>query len=183
MLTSPIIQPSSLVENSVRLSHGVRIWNYSHVRTGASIGANTSVGDNVYIDTDVRIGANCKIQNGALIYKGTTIGDGVFIGPGSITANDKYPRAVNPDGSIKTADDWNILETRIEYGASIGAGAIICPGVLIGQWALIAAGAVVCKNVEDYSLMIGTPAIHRGLVCKCGRRVEKLCNWCEATDQ
>lgn len=177
-MTNFVIQPSSLVEASAQLAEGVRIWHNSHIRSGARIGANTSIGDNVYIDADVHIGANCKIQNGASIYRGTTIGDGVFIGPGSIAANDRYPRAINPDGSRKSADDWNVLRTEIEYGASIGAGTLICPGVRIGRWALIAAGAVVCADVNDFSLMMGIPAKPHGLVCKCGRRVAELCDKC-----
>jgi acetyltransferase-like isoleucine patch superfamily enzyme len=111
----------------------------------------------VFIDESVTIGCNCKIQNGSNIYKGSVIGSGVFIGPGVILANDRYPSAINEDGSIKTADDWLCEGVTIEDGVSLGAGAIILPGVTIRSRSVIGAGAVVCKDV-DAGTHVGIPA-------------------------
>lgn len=144
-----------------------RIWNHCQVREEAQIGRGCIIGKDVYIDFGVQIGDHVKIQNGAYVYHGTTIESGVFVGPGVIFTNDKKPRAINPDGSIKGTDDWLVGETRVRYGASIGAGAIILPGITIGSFALVGAGAVVTRDVPDHALMLGHPARQVGFVCKC----------------
>jgi acetyltransferase-like isoleucine patch superfamily enzyme len=177
-ITIGTVHPTSIVEDPASLSDGVKVWHRAHIRAGARLGRNTVVGSGVYIDTDVHVGANCKIQNGALIYSGTTIEDGVFIGPGVITANDLYPRAINPDGSLKSATEWTVSPTVIGYGASLGAGVVVCPGVTVGEWALVAAGAVVSNDLAPHQLVAGVPARAIGQVCECGRRSAERCEQC-----
>lgn len=139
------------------------------VREGARIGADCIIGKGTYVDRDVVVGDRCKIQNRASLFRGLTLEDGVFVGPHVIFTNDVYPRAVNPDGSLKSDDDWDCRETLVRAGASVGAGAVILPGVTIGAWAMIAAGAVVTSGVPAHALVRGNPARFAGWVCVCGR--------------
>jgi acetyltransferase-like isoleucine patch superfamily enzyme len=118
----------------------------------------------VYTDASVQIGDNCKIQNGISVYHGVTLEDGVFCGPHMVFTNDRNPRAINPDGSLKNASEWTLGETRIQRGASIGAGAIIVCGVTIGPWAMVGAGAVVTRDIPAHGLVYGNPARLRGFV-------------------
>lgn len=125
---------------------------------GCEIGEGTKIGCFVEIKKGVKIGKNCKIEPFVFIPEGITIGDGVFIGPRVCFTNDKHPRAVNPDGSPKGADDWKCEETFVEEGASIGAGSVILPGLNIGKNAMIGAGSVVTKDVPAGAWVAGNPA-------------------------
>ena len=172
MNTSTItIHPTASVSDDASIGAGTRIWNQSQVRENVRIGEDCNIGKDVYIDFSVVIGDNVKIQNGALIYHGTTIESGVFVGPGAIFTNDKRPRAINPDGTLKGNSDWVMGETRVCYGASIGAGAVILPDVTIGRFALIGAGAVVTSNVPAHALVMGNPARKDGYVCSCATKL------------
>jgi UDP-2-acetamido-3-amino-2,3-dideoxy-glucuronate N-acetyltransferase len=165
------IHPTADVSARAQIGEGVSIWNHSQVREDAQIGAGSILGKDVYVDFGVQIGENCKIQNGAYVYHGTTIESGVFVGPGVIFTNDKKPRAINPDGSLKGNDDWEVGETLVRYGASVGAGSVILPGVTIGRFALVGAGAVVTRDVPDHALAVGNPARQVGYVCKCATKL------------
>lgn len=167
------IHPTAEVHETAEIGAGTSIWNNCQVRENASIGEGCILGKDVYVDFGVRIGDHVKIQNGALIYHGVTIEDGVFVGPGAIFTNDKRPRAINPDGTLKSDADWEVGDIRIGYGASIGAGAIILPQVSIGRFAMVAAGAVVTRDVPDHALMVGNPAARAGYVCACGEKLVK----------
>jgi UDP-2-acetamido-3-amino-2,3-dideoxy-glucuronate N-acetyltransferase len=136
------IHVSADVADQAKIGAGTTIWHQAQVRGGASIGSNCILGKGAYVDTGVTIGENVKIQNYASIYHGVVIEDGVFCGPHCVFTNDKVPRAVNPDGSLKRDDDWVVSTTLVRQGASIGAGAVIVCGVTIGCWAMIGAGAV-----------------------------------------
>jgi hypothetical protein len=125
----------------------------------------------VYVDAGVVLGDNVKVQNYVSIYHGVSLDDGVFCGPHCVFTNDKNPRAVNPDGSLKAADDWAMSETRVRAGASIGANAVIVCGVTVGAWAMIGAGSVVTRHVPDHGLVWGSPARLHGFVCACGHRL------------
>jgi acetyltransferase-like isoleucine patch superfamily enzyme len=127
----------------------------------------------VYIDFGVSIGNNVKIQNYVSVYHGVTIRDGVFVGPHVCFTNDLFPRAVNPDGSLKSADDWVLSETLLEEGAAIGANTTIICGVTIGKWAMVGSGSVVTRDVPPHGLVWGNPARLHGFVCKCGSRLIK----------
>lgn len=165
------IHPTADVSDMAQIGEGVRIWNHCQVREDAQIGSGSILGKDSYVDFGVQIGDNVKIQNGAYIYHGTTIESGVFVGPGVIFTNDKKPRAITPDGSLKGNDDWDLGKTLIRYGASIGAGAIILPDLTIGRFALVGAGAVVTRDVPDHALVIGNPARQAGYVCKCATKL------------
>lgn len=165
------IHPTADVSPRAQIADGAQIWHQAQVREGASIGRNCIVGKGVYVDFDVQIGDNCKLQNGAFLYHGATLEDGVFVGPGAILTNDRQPRAINPDGSLKAADDWQVGPILIGYGASIGAGCIVLPGVVVGRFAMAAAGAIVTRDVPPHGLAIGAPARLAGYVCSCGARL------------
>jgi UDP-2-acetamido-3-amino-2,3-dideoxy-glucuronate N-acetyltransferase len=179
------IHPTAEVSASAEIGPGTRVWHLAQIREGAMIGQNCIIGKDVYIDFDVRIGDNVKIQNSALIYHGATLEDGVFIGPQACLTNDRIPRAITPDGQLKGNDDWEVGPILVKRGASIGAGAIVLPNVTIGKFALIAAGAVVSRDVPDHGLVVGVPARLVGYVCHCGRRMQNHddvykcnnCNW------
>ncbi|MEX2080476.1 MAG: acyltransferase, partial [Dehalococcoidia bacterium] len=135
----------------------------------AVIGPGCIIGKGAYIDSGVHIGANCKVQNYACVYHGTTLEDGVFVGPAVVFTNDKYPRAINPDGSLKSDSDWELGQTLVRHGAAIGSGSVILPGLTIGAWALVAAGSVVTNDVPDHAIVAGNPARRRGWACVCAR--------------
>lgn len=166
---SHFIHPTAEVSPQAVIGPGTRIWHQAQVREGARIGPNCIISKGVYIDFDVSIGANSKLQNGVCVYHGATVEDGVFLGPGVILTNDKVPRAINPDGSLKAATDWQVAPTLIKRGASIGASAVVLPGVTIGEFAMVGAGAVVTRDVPPHGLVFGNPAHLQGYVCRCGQ--------------
>jgi len=153
---------------------GSIVWHYAQVREGASLGENVIVGRGAYIGTGVHVGNNCKIQNYALVYEPAYLEDGVFIGPAVVLTNDHFPRAVNPDGSSKSAHDWEPVGVTIREGASIGARAVCVAPVTVGRWALVAAGAVVVKDVPDFALVVGVPARRVGWVGRAGVPLEEI---------
>lgn len=165
------IHPTADVSVAARIGPQTVIWNHCQVREAARIGAGCILGKDVYVDFGVEIGDHVKVQNGALIYHGTTIEDNAFIGPGVIFTNDKRPRSVNSDGTLKRDTDWLVGSIRVCRGASIGAGAIVLPDVTIGAHAMVGAGAVVTKDVAEHALVLGNPARHRGYVCACGTQL------------
>ena len=126
------------------------------------------MGRGAYVGSGVVMGDNCKVQNYALVYEPASLGDGVFIGPAVVLTNDTYPRAINPDGSLKSAHDWEPVGVTIRTGASIGARSTCVAPVTIGAWATVAAGAVVVKDVPDFALVAGVPARRIGWVGQAG---------------
>jgi acetyltransferase-like isoleucine patch superfamily enzyme len=164
-----VIHPTAEVSPAARVGPGTRIWHNVHVREGAVIGEGCNLGNNVYIDSGVVIGNFVKIQNRVSVYQGVTIEDGVFIGPHATFTNDKYPRAITPDGRPLSRGQWQPLPTLVKYGASIGAGATVLPGVTIGRFAMVGANALVTSDVPDQALVTGVPARLVGYVCLCGR--------------
>ncbi len=164
------IHPTADVSPQALIGEGTRVWANVQIRERAQIGRNCIIGRNCYIEFDVTIGDNVKIQNNASLYVGLTVEDGVFIGPHVIFTNDKLPRAINPDGSLKNATDWHVGKTHVQYGAAIGAGAVIVTGVTVGRWAMVGSGAVVTKDVPDFGLVLGNPARLVGYVSATGVR-------------
>ena len=166
-----MVHPSAEVSPEAQIGSGTKIWHQAQVREHAKIGDNCIIGKGVYVDFNVVIGNNVKIQNGAFIYHGVTIEDGVFIGPHVCLTNDKLPRAITPDGVPAKDGDWEVGQILIKQGASLGAGVIVLPGVTVGRFAMVGAGAVVVRDIPDHGLVIGIPAKLMGFVCKCGRRL------------
>jgi UDP-2-acetamido-3-amino-2,3-dideoxy-glucuronate N-acetyltransferase len=166
-----IIHPTAVVAENAQLGSGTRVWNWVQIREGVRIGSECIISKGCYIDSGVHIGNRVKIQNHVSVFHGVTIEDGVFVGPHVCFTNDKAPRAINPDGSLKSASDWVVSPTLIRYGASLGANAVIVCGVTIGRFAMVAAGAVVSKSIPDNGLVAGNPARLIGYVCACGQRL------------
>ncbi len=171
---STMIHPTADVSPRAQIGEGTRIWHQAQVREGARIGRECVLGKNVYIDHDVVIGDRVKVQNNVSVYYGVHIEDGVFVGPHACFTNDKWPRAINPDGSLKRDVDWQVSPTVVKYGASIGAGAVILSGITIGRFAMVAAGAVVTHDVPDHGLVAGVPARLRGYVCTSGHVAQEI---------
>jgi len=165
------IHSTADVSPDAEIGPNTQIWHQAQVREGARLGASCIVGKGAYVDFGVQIGDNVKIQNRASIYHGVTLEDGVFVGPHVVFTNDKQPRAINPDGSLKRDADWVVGTTRVRTGAALGAGAIVLPDVTIGRFAMVGAGALVTHDVPDYGLVIGHPARLVGYVCPCGARL------------
>lgn len=157
------------IAETASIADSARIWNYAQVREDASVGENCVIGRGAYIGTGVSVGDNCKIQNHALVYEPALLEEGVFIGPAVVLTNDEFPRAVNPDGSPKSAHDWQPVGVTVRRGAAIGARSVCVAPVTIGAWALVGAGATVVRDVPDFALVVGSPAKRIGWVGRAGR--------------
>ena len=151
------IVDSADVADDASIGDGSSVWHLAQVREGAVLGENCVVGRGAYVGTGVQMGDNCKLQNYALVYEPALLEDGVFVGPAVVFTNDHFPRAVSPDGSLKTGDDWEAVGVTCRTGASIGARSVCVAPVTIGRWALVAAGSVVTKDVPDFALVAGVP--------------------------
>jgi UDP-2-acetamido-3-amino-2,3-dideoxy-glucuronate N-acetyltransferase len=152
------IHPSADVDARARIGDGSSVWHLAQVREHAELGRGCTVGRGAYVGTGVRMGENCKLQNYALVYEPAVLEDGVFVGPAVVFTNDHFPRAIEPDGTLKTAADWSPVGVTVRTGASIGARAVCVAPVTVGRWALVAAGSVVVKDVPDFALVAGVPA-------------------------
>ena len=176
--------PTALMETD-QIGDNTKIWAYVHIMKGVQIGASSNIGDHCFIESGVVVGDNVTIKNGNMLFEGVTLENGVFIGPHVFFTNDLYPRSPRlPEAKMRYENrDW-FSPTLVKYGATLGAGAIILAGVIIGKFAMVAAGAVVTKDVPPYSLVAGNPARHRGWVCKCGQKLNfqddvAVCNMCD----
>jgi len=167
------IHPTADVSDAATIGDRTRIWHQAQVREGAVIGRDCTLGKGSYVDKDVRIGDHCKLQNGVFVFRGFDLEDGVFLGPGAMLLNDKHPRAINPDGSLKSDADWQVTRGLVGYGAAVGGGAVILPGVKVGRWALVGSGAVVTRDVPERGIVVGNPARLRGYACDCGHTLAK----------
>jgi UDP-2-acetamido-3-amino-2,3-dideoxy-glucuronate N-acetyltransferase len=165
------IHPSAEVEAGAVIGEGTKVWHLVHIRRDAHLGGECVIGRGVFIDAGVQIGNRVKIQNYVSVFHGVKIEDGVFVGPHVCFTNDMFPRAINPDGSLKAPDDWVLSETLVKTGAAIGANSTIVCGTTIGRWAMIGSGTVVTKDVPDYALVVGNPGKIIGWVTASGKRV------------
>lgn len=163
------VHPQALVESD-KIGDGTNVWAFAHVMKDAVIGSCCNIGDHAFIESGAQIGNNVTIKNQVLIWEGVTIQDDVFIGPRVTFTNDRFPRSPRmPEASdrYKSRESW-LAATLVRKGCSIGAGAIICPGLELGEYCVIGAGAVVTRNVAPFSLVVGSPARHLRFVCTCG---------------
>lgn len=163
MTTNVYVHPTANVSDKARIGAGTKVWINVQIRENADVGEGCILSKDVYVDHGVRIGHRCKIQNGVSVYNGVEIGDEVFVGPYATFTNDRVPRAFNAE--------WKVTPTRIATGASIGANSTIVCGVSIGEYAMVAAGSVVTKDVPPYALVMGNPARLVGKVDRAGNRV------------
>jgi UDP-2-acetamido-3-amino-2,3-dideoxy-glucuronate N-acetyltransferase len=163
MRDSVYIHPTANVSDKAQIKAGTKVWINVQIRENASIGDNCILSKDVYVDHGVSIGHRCKIQNSVSIYHGVSIGDDVFVGPNVSFTNDRVPRAFNTE--------WKTTPTLIATGASIGANSTIVCGVTIGEYAMVAAGSVVTRDVPPYTLVMGNPARPAGKIDKMGNRV------------
>lgn len=166
------VMASADVDDRASIGDGTSVWHLAQVRENAVVGERCVIGRGAYVGPGVSLGDGCKIQNYALVYEPARLGRGVFVGPAAVLTNDTFPRAVNPDGSLKSADDWEAVGVTVEEGASIGARAVCVAPVRIGAWATVAAGAVVTNDVPAHALVVGVPARRVAWVGHAGRPLE-----------
>lgn len=159
----------AIIDREVTIGANTIIWAGVHIREYAIIEEGVVIGEYVYIGPGVRIGKNSKVQNGSYIYDPAELGEGVFIGPGVVLTNDRYPRAINEKGAKKNQGDWENVGVKIRRGASVGAGSICVAPLEIGEWAMVAAGSVVTRNVPAFALFAGNPATFVRWVGKSGK--------------
>ncbi|WP_337100772.1 acyltransferase [Paenibacillus sp. YIM B09110] len=171
--------PSAIIDDGASIGEGTKIWHFSHVCPTSVIGSNCSLGQNVFIANGVSVGNGVKIQNNVSVYEGVELEDYVFCGPSMVFTNVRTPRSAFPRN---TSSDY--YKTTVKRGASIGANATVVCGVTIGEWAFVAAGAVVNKDIAPYELHAGVPARRLGWVCECGATLhfsnhEAVCGECD----
>jgi UDP-2-acetamido-3-amino-2,3-dideoxy-glucuronate N-acetyltransferase len=171
---SNFVHTNAEIDDDVQIGTGTSIWQLVHIRKGAVIGSECVIGRGAFVDERVQLGNRVKVQNHALLYAPAVIEDDVFIGPAVILTNDKYPRASNPDGSRKSANDWDHVGVTVRRGASIGARSVCVAPVEIGEFASIGAGSVVVHDVPAFALVLGTPARQVGWVDHNGHRLVEL---------
>jgi UDP-2-acetamido-3-amino-2,3-dideoxy-glucuronate N-acetyltransferase len=159
------IHPTAVVEDGSMIGEGTVIWHHVHVRCGARIGADCTLGKNVFVDAAAVVGDRVKIQNNVSVFSGVVLANDVFVGPSAVFTNDRFPRAFSTN--------WKIIDTFVDEGASVGAGAVLVCGIRIGRFATVAAGSVVTRSVEPFQVVAGNPARPMGWVCRCGRVVSR----------
>lgn len=156
--------PTAIIDPNASIADGCKIWHFSHIMSGSTLGENCSLGQNVVISPGVVLGKGCKVQNNVSVYTGVICNDYVFLGPSMVFTN-----VINPRAHIVRKDEYKI--TRVGEGASIGANATILCGISIGKYAFIGAGAVVIRDVPDFALVVGNPSRQIGWVSKAGHRL------------
>ena len=162
------VQPTADVDERAELGAGTQVWHLAQIRENARIGRGCIIGRGAYVGPGVVLGDHVKLQNYALVYEPARLEDAVFIGPSAVLTNDVYPRSVGVTGQLKRPADWDAKGVVVREGASVGARAVILAGVDIGRWALVAAGAVVTRDVPDFGLVAGMPARRIGWVGRAG---------------
>ncbi len=167
----PRFDPAAEVSDDAEIGRGTIVWGLAQIREGAVLGTDCVVGRGAYLGAGVRLGDRVKVQNLAQVYEPAVVEDGVFIGPGAVLTNDEHPRAIRPDGSRVDSSQWEQVGVTLRHGCSVGAGAVCVAPLKVGQWAMVAAGAVVVHDVPDFALVAGTPARRIGWVGPSGRRL------------
>jgi UDP-2-acetamido-3-amino-2,3-dideoxy-glucuronate N-acetyltransferase len=171
MVDTPWVEQTADVDARAVLGPGTTVWHLAQVRENARLGSGCIVGRGAYVGPGVLIGNNVKLQNYALVYEPAQLEDGVFIGPAAVLTNDLYPRSVDLAGKLKRPADWDATGVLVREGASLGARVVVVPGRVIGCWAMVAAGAVVTRDVPDFALVAGVPGRQIGWVGRAGQRL------------
>jgi len=156
---------TAVIDESVEIGDGTRIWHFSHIMTGSKIGTNCNLGQNVVVSPEVTLGNNVKVQNNVSIYTGVICEDDVFLGPSMVFTN-----VINPRSAVVRREEY--MKTVVEKGATIGANATIVCGNKIGKFSFIGAGAVVIREVKPYALVVGNPSKQIGWMSEYGHRLE-----------
>jgi acetyltransferase-like isoleucine patch superfamily enzyme len=166
------VHATSMVETH-QIGEGTRIWAFTHLMEGVSVGAHCNIGEHCFIETRVRIGDNVTVKNGNMLWEGVVLEDGVFVGPNVFFTNDRYPRSPRLAQARRRYKNQSwLVPTLVREGASLGGGAVIIAGTTIGEFALVGAGSVVTRDVPPYALVTGNPARVRGWVCQCGQPIK-----------
>ena len=158
------VHPTAIVDQGAQIGDYSRVWHWAHVCSGAKIGKGVSIGQNVFVGNKVIIGDKCKIQNNVSVYDNVTLEEGVFCGPSMVFTNVYNPRAL-----IERKDQYR--DTLVKKGATLGANCTIVCGITVGEYAFVAAGAVVTNNVKPYALMVGVPAKQVGWMSQYGEQI------------
>jgi UDP-2-acetamido-3-amino-2,3-dideoxy-glucuronate N-acetyltransferase len=161
---SVTIHPTAIVDEGAQIGEGSRIWHWVHISGDAQIGCDCSFGQNVFVGNRVVIGNNCKIQNNVSVYDNVTLEDDVFCGPSMVFTN-----VYNPRSAVSRKNEYR--NTLVRRGATLGANCTVVCGITIGEYAFVAAGAVINRNVPDFALMVGVPAHHIGWMSRFGERL------------
>jgi UDP-2-acetamido-3-amino-2,3-dideoxy-glucuronate N-acetyltransferase len=157
------IHAHALIDEGAVIGPGTRVWAFAHVLSGAVIGADCNICDHTFIEGKVTLGDRVTVKCGVYLWDGVTVEDDVFIGPAAVFTNDRRPRSRRRPAEFS--------QTLLCRGASVGAAAVLLPGIQIGRWAMVGAGAVVTRSVSDHALVLGNPARPKGWVCRCGERL------------
>ena len=155
------VHESSYVDGNVEIGKGTKVWHFSHILKNCRIGENCTIGQNVSVGPDVTVGGGCKIQNNVSVYKGVELEEDVFCGPSMVFTN-----VLNPRAFVERKEEFKT--TLVKKGATLGANCTVVCGNTIGEYAMVAAGAVVTKDVPPHALVAGVPAVQKGWVCECG---------------
>ncbi len=164
-MTDYFVHESSYVDEGAEVGADTKIWHFCHLMSRTRVGQRCNIGQNVFVASDVTIGNNVKIQNNVSLYTGVVIEDDVFLGPSMVFTN-----VINPRSHVSRKDEYQI--TLVKQGASIGANATIICGMTLGRYAFVGAGAVITRDVPDYALVYGSPAIVQGWMCQCGLKLQ-----------
>jgi UDP-2-acetamido-3-amino-2,3-dideoxy-glucuronate N-acetyltransferase len=172
------VDPTATVDQGAVIGARTKIWHYSHIMPGAVIGEDCNFGQNVFVGAGVRIGSGVKIQNNVSVYEGVTLEDGVFCGPSAVFTN-----VINPRAEVERKNEFR--PTLVGRGATLGANSTVICGVTVGEYAFVAAGAVLTKDAPPFGLMVGAPARRRGWMCVCGEKLGEeerpMCSLCHRT--
>jgi UDP-2-acetamido-3-amino-2,3-dideoxy-glucuronate N-acetyltransferase len=181
---SAFIHPTAEVPDGAAVGEGSKVWHQAQLLPGATVGRDCTIGKGAFLSGTAVLGDLVKVGNAANVM-GARVEDAAFIGPQAYLMEDPRPRATNPDGGRRGPGDWRSSPVTVRHGATVGGGALVLPGVTVGEWAMVAAGAVVHRDVPAHGLVAGNPARQVGWVCSCGDTLDEalVCPACARTHE